>query len=631
MSRLPLSVLGALLVVLPVRAQDSAHLHRPHELRLSAQRPHASPQRDVLLRVQCLAPDGHLRTATGFWDGDSIWRVRVRPDAVGRWTWTTLCSDTLDAGLHGRTGSFVVTAPEDTSTLVRHGPLRVSSTGRHLEHEDGTPFFYLADTVWEIGWKSTTDEIRAWLEDRTRKRFSAVHMTLLSHQKMNDYGVYNRYRQDSFLYLDLLRPNPAYFLHLDSLVAEANNRGMLVGIAPLWAEYTRLYGDPARVRVFSDEEAETWLRYAAARYGAYHVLWILAGDNLYDTPERRAYWSRMARVLRDHGGDNLLTVHPAGSHASYEDFGGATEWIDMHMMQSGHSGSGTEPWDLARRGWDQVPVKPLLDGEPSFEDIKNMFWVSDPSVQYRLTPFHIRRSRYLGLLSGALVGTTYGANGVWQWHVPAIEYSTHEPRDYVGEAIHYPGSAQMTLLRDFCLSHGWPFWTPCPERLLASSLSDRIAISSRGDSLIGYVPARLASLRLAGTGAVRVEWTDPATGIRLADTVLNAQDGAFTLLSPDREDALFTLLPLSTDVEAVDRNSRPTAQVWRSGTDCHLAITLPEPQTLPIHAFDILGRCVYSQTHALRMGTSILIVPLPPTAFGILVDFHEGRMMLRIR
>lgn len=31
-----------------------------------------------------------------------------------------------------------------------HGDLRVTADRRFLEHGDGTPFFYLADTAWEL-------------------------------------------------------------------------------------------------------------------------------------------------------------------------------------------------------------------------------------------------------------------------------------------------------------------------------------------------------------------------------------------------------------------------------------------------------------------------------------------------
>ena len=53
----------------------------------------------------------------------------------------------LDA--HGRRGELHVAEAADASNpLLRHGPIRVAAGSRHLEHADGTPFLWLADTWW---------------------------------------------------------------------------------------------------------------------------------------------------------------------------------------------------------------------------------------------------------------------------------------------------------------------------------------------------------------------------------------------------------------------------------------------------------------------------------------------------
>ncbi len=36
------------------------------------------------------------------------------------------------------------------SVDFNHGPLKVSDNNRFLVHTDGTPFFYLGDTAWEL-------------------------------------------------------------------------------------------------------------------------------------------------------------------------------------------------------------------------------------------------------------------------------------------------------------------------------------------------------------------------------------------------------------------------------------------------------------------------------------------------
>lgn len=50
--------------------------------------------------------------------------------------------------------------------------LRVSADGHHLEKIDGTPFFYLADTAWELVHVLTLEQAQMYLRDRAAKGFT---------------------------------------------------------------------------------------------------------------------------------------------------------------------------------------------------------------------------------------------------------------------------------------------------------------------------------------------------------------------------------------------------------------------------------------------------------------------------
>ena len=47
--------------------------------------------------------------------------------------------------------------------------LRVSPYKRHLLYQDGTPFFYLGDTAWELFHRLDREEADTYLEDRAVK------------------------------------------------------------------------------------------------------------------------------------------------------------------------------------------------------------------------------------------------------------------------------------------------------------------------------------------------------------------------------------------------------------------------------------------------------------------------------
>ena len=58
--------------------------------------------------------------------------------------------------------------------------LRVSDNRRFLVHDDGTPFFYLADTGWALLQRLTLAETERYLRDRAAKGFTAIQVVGIS-------------------------------------------------------------------------------------------------------------------------------------------------------------------------------------------------------------------------------------------------------------------------------------------------------------------------------------------------------------------------------------------------------------------------------------------------------------------
>jgi len=58
--------------------------------------------------------------------------------------------------------------------------LKVSSNRRFLVHEDGSPFFYLGDTAWELFHRLTTSEAERYLQDRAAKGFTVIQAVALA-------------------------------------------------------------------------------------------------------------------------------------------------------------------------------------------------------------------------------------------------------------------------------------------------------------------------------------------------------------------------------------------------------------------------------------------------------------------
>ncbi|HEC02006.1 MAG TPA: DUF4038 domain-containing protein, partial [Phycisphaerales bacterium] len=91
--------------------------------------------------------------------------------------------------------------------------LTVSDDGRHLVYDNGEPFFWLADTGWEIFHRLTREEADMYLEKRAAQGFTVIQVMTLAEHKL--FKVPNRYGHYPLIDRDPLRPNEDYFKHVD--------------------------------------------------------------------------------------------------------------------------------------------------------------------------------------------------------------------------------------------------------------------------------------------------------------------------------------------------------------------------------------------------------------------------------
>src|SRR4030042_1042358 len=73
-----------------------------------------------------------------------------------------LAGVSISAGESPRTGP---------SVDFGYGRLKVSENKRFIVHEDGTPFFYLGDTAWELFHRLGREEAEKYLEIRRKQGF----------------------------------------------------------------------------------------------------------------------------------------------------------------------------------------------------------------------------------------------------------------------------------------------------------------------------------------------------------------------------------------------------------------------------------------------------------------------------
>ena len=406
------------------------------------------------------------------------------------------------------------TRPPDTARRIV-----VSSNHRFLQQEDGTPFFWLGDTAWRLFPKLDREETERYLEDRRRKGFTVIQAVALSTTSIR--GQYG----DALVDGDPVRPRVTpghdfakpgeydYWDHLDWVIDLAAKKGIYIAIVPCWG---RVVNDgaihTANVSIYSK-----WL---ARRYGAHpNIFWITGGD----TPGDRNtdVWKAMGWALKEADPSHLITYHPFGRTQSSRWFHNEP-WLDFNMFQSGHrrydqdtepGAKGEDNWRYVAEDYARTPLKPTLDGEPSYEGIPQ--GLHDTTQPY-WSAADARRYAYWSVFAGAF-GHTYGNNAVIQMHKPGDGPGRYGPRNYWFEAIDDPGAGQMRRLKNLIISR--PFLERIPDQsVIAGKNGVRYdyVIATRGNSYcFAYTyTGRPFDLRLGVISGkqIRAWWYDPREG-----------------------------------------------------------------------------------------------------------------------
>jgi hypothetical protein len=434
---------------------------------------------------------------------------------------------------------------EDGRQLPR---LEVSENRRFLVTEHGRPFFWLGDTAWRLRMILPADVDR-YLSNRVRHSFNVI-------QVQCGYDVTDYAGNRPFLKDNPGRPNEAFWRTMDAIVTRARDHGLYIVLAPMWGEeYGKAFGT-------GTDQAHRFGRWLGRRYATHtHVLWMVSGEydaiNSFRLPisdPHKNIFNSMAQGLREaHGGAQLMCIHPGVILTSSKDFHRAS-WLDFNMLQSGHfidshAYHTPETHDLIAHDYALSPAKPVLDGEPIYEDTPDAVWKVKHVDGPRAGADAVCRKAYWAVFSGAF-GHTYGHNDIYSFFEPEhpgqILTLTAKPRG-PGQrgswraALEAPGGSQMKHLR--ALMESRPFLSRIPDSSLvregASGGPKHIVATrdSAGSYAMVYAPAggsfRVRIDRVTGPAA-QAWWFDPRHGrASFAGTFDNHGEREFTPPSSD--------------------------------------------------------------------------------------------------
>jgi hypothetical protein len=380
--------------------------------------------------------------------------------------------------------SYVLTTAQENqwkgpSVDFKHGNLKVSENKHFLVFDDGTPFFYLGDTGWELFHRLNKVETEKYLENRRVKGYTVIQAVVLA--ELDGLNTANAEGNKPLLNNNPLTPNEKYFEHVDWVIKKAEEKGIFIGLLPTWGDkWNRKWGEGPQI--FNPENAKTFGKFIGQRYkNNPNIIWIVGGDRPVETEIQRQTVVAMAEGLREgDGGRHLISFHPTGGNGSSQYFHNEP-WLDFNMRQNGHSQSYTERYYMTSEDYRLDPPKPVIDGEPIYEDHPVNF---NPDQNVHSTATDVRRPLYWNLFSGAF-GHTYGHHSVWQMWSPD-KNPINRPLMPWYEAIDQQGAGQMMYGR--LLMESRPFLTRIPDNSII--VTDKIASSVPGNGSYRFVATR---------------------------------------------------------------------------------------------------------------------------------------------
>lgn len=396
--------------------------------------------------------------------------------------------------------------------------LKVSEDQRHLIKEDGTPFFYLGDTAWELFHRLSREEADLYLEDRVKKGFNVIQAVALA----EFWGLTdpNPYGHLPLIDNDPARPREEYFQHVDYIVNKAASLGMYVGFLPTWGDkVNKKWGQGPEI--FTPENACVFGEWVGRRYKDKPIIWIMGGDRPIENEQHRLIFRAMAEGVRSgDGGRNLMTYHPMGGRSSSE-YVHQEPWLDFNMIQSGHGNRDAPNYKAIARDLALQPPKPTLDGEPAYEDHPVR---SDKTKTEWFDQWDVRKLCYWGIFAGAC-GHTYGTHSIWAFW-DGKNKKPADQRTPWPEALHLPGSTQVGHARRLIESR--PMLTRIPDQTLITSENpdgpDHVQATRDSTGSYAFIysasgrPFKVVLTKLTGR-TLRAWWWDPRKGELAGDAI----------------------------------------------------------------------------------------------------------------
>lgn len=345
------------------------------------------------------------------------------------------------------------------ASIATRGPVETSikTSGKYFSR-DSLPFFWMGDTGWLLLVKLKREQVLDYFTKRANQGYNVIQVMVLHDLKkaknaygkpaLKDKNVALPELSEGYQFEDTAQHD--YWDHLEWVIDVAAEKGLYLALVPIW-------GTNVKNGWVSIPQAEAYARFLAGRFGQKkNIIWLNGGD--IRGSEKKEVWEVLGKTLEELAPLQIKTFHPRGRTTSSEWFSG-TNWMQFHMSQSGHRRYdqdtamadlrfGEDNWKYIQLDHQREPLKPSLDGEPSYEGIPQ--GLHDTTQPY-WDAAAVRRYAWWSVLEGA-AGFTYGHNAVMQFYQTGDSTPAYGARVYWQEALDAPGALHMRVMRSILQS-----------------------------------------------------------------------------------------------------------------------------------------------------------------------------------
>ena len=206
---------------------------------------------------------------------------------------------------------------------------------------------------------------------------------------------------------DLLQPKPKFWEHVDWVVKQATDKGLVVMINPIWKRSLN-----EAIKANGPEKCRKYGQWFANRYKDNpHVIYFIGGD---EAPEPvRTELDEMGKGIQDkYAGKATIAYLSEADQSSKEAYPDAS-WVTLNWTYAYSAPYRKRyPYSENYDNWKAFPKTPILLGKGyyDFGDVKKY---GNNGINERWgNRFVLRRQAWWNFLSGGM-GNAYGAEGIW--------------------------------------------------------------------------------------------------------------------------------------------------------------------------------------------------------------------------